>query len=173
MIRSRIKQQPLPPIAREDLLKEIAIARRSRNRRSASPVDDAIRQARRALNVDPDGTLDLLRNLLNRVERPSRSRVAVRDALSTRLQSSLRDSAAEVQRLKLRKQDQNTVAAQAQASLIRDQDANRSWKGGIAIPRLQEPHERRTLRRHKQMRSSTPWFRCRTRPGSRDTRSRR
>src|SRR5207248_141169 len=93
----------VPGIGREDLLKEHRDRQAVEEQKISQSVDDAIRQARRNLNSDPDGTLDLLRNLLNRVKDHPDLGAVMRDALSMRLQASLRDSAAEVQRLKMRK----------------------------------------------------------------------
>jgi hypothetical protein len=109
-------------IAQEDLLKEHRERQAIEEQKIASAVDDAIRQARGNLATDPDGTLDLLKNLLSRVKDHPDLGGRVRDALTTRLQTALRDSATDVQRLKLKKQDQNVAAAVSERNLTREQE---------------------------------------------------
>src|SRR5207302_1878241 len=83
---------------------------------------DAIRQARRNLANDPDGTLDLLKNLKGRVQDHPDLGAQVRDALVSSLQTALRESATDVQRLKLKKEGQQQAVAVAEKNLTKEQE---------------------------------------------------
>ena len=109
-------------IGPEDLLKEHRERQAVEEQKVRQAVEDTIQQARRSLKADPDGTLDALRNLLNRVKDHPDLGLQTRDALSTRLQEALRTSATDVQRIKLTKQDQIAAAAVTTQNLIREQE---------------------------------------------------
>ncbi|HZZ78015.1 MAG TPA: hypothetical protein VFE62_05835 [Gemmataceae bacterium] len=109
-------------IGPENLLKEARDRQAVEEQKVGQAVDEAIQQANRNLRADPDGTLDNLRNLLNRVKDHPDLGARVRDALSTRLQTSLRDSAIQVQRMKLNKQNEVQAAAVTQANIVREQE---------------------------------------------------
>src|SRR5207248_364877 len=63
-------KQPDPKVGLgpENLLKEHRDRQAIEEQKIANAVDDAIRQARRNLDADPEGTLDLLKNLRSRVQ---------------------------------------------------------------------------------------------------------
>jgi hypothetical protein len=111
-----------PVIAPENLLKEARDRLLIEEQKVTQAVEDAIRQANRDLKADPDGALDTLRNLLNRVKDHPELSAQVRDGLSSRLQTRLRDSAVQVQRMKLNKQNEIQAAAVTQSNIVREQE---------------------------------------------------
>ncbi len=72
-------------------------------------VEDALRQARRELNADPDGSLELLRNTLSRVTDHPDIGERVREALASRLQTALRETATQGRQIKLRIEERNRI----------------------------------------------------------------
>lgn len=74
-------------------------------------VEEALRQARRELNADPDGTLDLLRNTLSRVTDHPDIGARVREALASRLQTALNESSRQGRQIKQRLEEQNRILA--------------------------------------------------------------
>src|SRR5262249_42904875 len=113
---------PAPALAPQNLLQQHRDRQAIEEQKVTQLVDDTIRHAGRNWKIDPDGTLDHLRNLLHRVKDHGDLSAKVRDALVNRLQSSLRDSAAQIQAEKLRKKDQTQAVAQAQQNLSREQE---------------------------------------------------
>ncbi len=111
-----------PGIANENLLKEHRDRQAVEEQKIANSVEEAIRQARRGLDKDPDGTIDYLRNLLNRVKDHPDLGAPVRDALGARLQAALQVSNADVKVIKMKKQNQAEAVAQAQANLVKEQE---------------------------------------------------
>ncbi|MFO0865566.1 MAG: hypothetical protein U0744_13105 [Gemmataceae bacterium] len=85
-------------------------------------VDNVLSQARRELSLDPDGVLDILRNTLGRVNDHPDISDQVRRGLSARLEASLRDAAVQGRRYKLQREEQNSLVAQVQRELERDQN---------------------------------------------------
>jgi tetratricopeptide (TPR) repeat protein len=114
--------QKQPAIAPEDLLKEHRERQAVEEQKVKQAVDEAIRQARVNVRTAPDDTLEMLRNLFNRVKDHPDLGGLTRDAETARLQAALRTSAAEVQLIKLKKQDIIQAAAVAQQHLIREQE---------------------------------------------------
>ena len=114
--------KPEPGIGGENLIKEHRDRQAVEEQKIVTSVEDAIRQARRTLPLDPDGTLDNLRTLLNRVKDHPDLGGQIRDALATRLQTALRESAKDVQLIKLRKQELGQGAATVQANLTAEQE---------------------------------------------------
>jgi hypothetical protein len=111
-----------PGIAPEDLLKEHRNRLAVEEQKIANMVDDAIRMGRRNLASDPDGTLDLLRNLFLRVNDHPDLSAGTRDALTNRLQAALQTSAAEAKSIKMQKLEVTQAAAVATAALLKDQE---------------------------------------------------
>jgi hypothetical protein len=121
------KKQPaidpkLPLIAPENLLKEHRERQAVEEQKVNIAVQEAIRQARNSLKTDPDGTLDMLKNLLNRVKDHPDLGVQIRDGLSTQLQTALRNSAVDVKAIKMKKEEVIQAAAVAQQHLLREQE---------------------------------------------------
>ncbi|MBX9681153.1 MAG: hypothetical protein K2X38_20540, partial [Gemmataceae bacterium] len=85
-------------------------------------VDNVLAQARRGLALDPDNVLDLLRNTLSRVSDHPDISEQVRRGLSARLEASLRDASVQGRRYKLQREEQNSLVAQVQRELERDQN---------------------------------------------------
>ena len=77
-------------------------------------VEEALRQARRELSADPDGTVELLRNTLARVSDHPDIGERVREALASRLQTALRESATQGRQIKIRLEEQNRILATLQ-----------------------------------------------------------
>ena len=68
-------------------------------------VENTLTQARKELRNDPDGTLDFVRNMLARVkDHPDLSDV-IRNALTARLETALRDIAIDGRMIKLAKEE--------------------------------------------------------------------
>src|SRR5581483_1190383 len=80
-------------------------------------VDQALRQARRDLQEDPDSALELLRNTLVLVREHPDLGDRVREALISRLQTALRDVATQGRTVKLKKQEQQLIVAQIKKTL--------------------------------------------------------
>lgn len=78
-------------------------------------VEESLRQARRELNTNPEGTVEMLRNTLMRVQDHPDLGDRVREALASRLQTSLRESATQGKQIQLRQQEQQRILA-----MIRD-----------------------------------------------------
>ncbi len=72
-------------------------------------VEDALRAARRELNSDPDGTVEMLKNTLRRVEDHPEIGQRVRDTLAARLQTSLREASTLGRQIKLKIEEQNRI----------------------------------------------------------------
>jgi hypothetical protein len=109
-------------IGGENLIKEFRDRQAVEEQKFTQGVEDAIRRARRDLALDPDGNLDNLRTWLNRVKDHPDLGAQTRDALATRLQTALRDSAKDVQLIKIRKAAEAAGAAQVQANLTAEQE---------------------------------------------------
>ena len=138
-----------PGLGGEDLIKEQRDRQVVEEQKVANAVDDTIRQARRHLPADPDGMLDLLRGLLNRVKDHPDLGGRIRDALTARLQAALHNTAKDVLQIKLRKQDRtcnrpsqaapNDTAEQARRTFVERTEAQfRAYKGLMNIGRLEE-----------------------------------
>ena len=111
-----------PGIAPDDLLKENRNRLAIEEQKIANTVDDAIRMARRNLASDPDGTLDMLKNLYTRVNDHADLSRPTRKALASRLQAALAVSATEAKTLKIKRLEQNIAATVAQSNLIKEQE---------------------------------------------------
>jgi tetratricopeptide (TPR) repeat protein len=98
-------------VEREDLLQ----AQRDRiileEQRLSQLAEEALRQARRDLTETPEAALDVLRGALERVRENPDLREATRDALTARLQASLRATAAQARlgALRLQQRQHNTA----------------------------------------------------------------
>ena len=106
----------------EDLIKEHRDRQAVEEQKVSNAVDDAIAQARRTLALDPDGTLDLLRNLLNRVKDHPDLGGQIRDKLATRLQSAYGVAAKDAKGILDKKRELGNVAAVVQANMTADQE---------------------------------------------------
>ena len=98
-------KQPAPEKTKpDDLLKEHRDRLKIEEEKHTFLVDEVIRTAVKNLANDPDGALDGLKTVLNRVKDHPDLSAEVRDTLVTRLQSALRNAAALLQESKLKKQ---------------------------------------------------------------------
>jgi hypothetical protein len=109
-------------IGGDNLIKEFRDRQAVEEQKFTNGVQDAIRRARRDLANDPDGNLDNLRAWLNRTKDHPDLGAKIRDELTTMLQTALRDTAKDVQQIKLRKASENELAARVQSSLTAEQE---------------------------------------------------
>ena len=79
-------------------------------------VEESLRQARRELKANPDGTVEMLRNTLLRVKDHPDLGDRTRDGLASRLQTSLRESATQGRQIQMRQAEQNDILAVIQAT---------------------------------------------------------
>ena len=119
-----------PALAPENLIREHRERQAVEEQKINQLVDDTIRQARKTLTNDPDGTLEALKLLKERVKSHPDLGAQIRDGLSNRLENALRDSATEVMRSRLKKDDQNKAIAVAQANLTREQE-RKTWEDRV------------------------------------------
>ena len=143
-----VVKAPKDVLGPEDLIKEHRDRQAVEEQKVSNTVDDLIRQAQRRLRDDPDGTLEALRAMLNRVKDHPDLGGQVRDKLASRLQSAYGNAAKEVQVIKLRKQDEGKTASVVQANLTAEQERKtfvdrvesqfRVYKGLMNLGRFEE-----------------------------------
>lgn len=108
---------------RDDLLQAHRDLRIVQEQKWTEIVENVLRQSRRELQQDPDGTLDALRNILSRVQDNPDLGDRVRTGLSTRLSTALREAKSQITVLKVRKEQIERNVAVARNLLERQQQA--------------------------------------------------
>lgn len=106
---------------RDDLLQGHRDLRIVQEQKWTEIVENVLRQGRRELQQDPDGTLDALRNILSRVQDNPDLSDRVRTGLSTRLSTALREAKSQVTILRVRKDEIARNVQVAKTLLERDQ----------------------------------------------------
>jgi tetratricopeptide (TPR) repeat protein len=113
------RQEPLaPPVAPPDPLAEVRARQAVADQQATQVVNDAIRQARRLVETDPDGAHDLLKRTLDGVRNNPDISPRTRTALSDRLERSLQ--AIDLRGATVRRNQAEDLAARAAAANRRD-----------------------------------------------------
>src|SRR5262249_55464723 len=109
------EQVPAPkapaPVEREDLLQNQRDRVIIEEQAMAQRVEDALRQARRDFAGDPQEGLNILRQTLDRVSQHPDLSQRVREALSARLETALRDTTSQARVVALRRAESQQVQA--------------------------------------------------------------
>ncbi|MEI7688161.1 MAG: hypothetical protein WCL32_24415, partial [Planctomycetota bacterium] len=108
---------------RDDLLQAHRDLRIVQEQKWTEIVENVLRQGRRELQQDPDGTLDALRNILSRVQDNPDLSDRVRTGLATRLSTALRESKSQAMVLKVRKEEIARNVTVAKTLLEREQQS--------------------------------------------------
>jgi tetratricopeptide (TPR) repeat protein len=113
----------VPKVGRDDLLQ----AHRDRvlieEQKMTQTVEESLRQARADLGTDPDAALEVLRNALLRLRDHPDIGDRVRDVLSDRIQTALREVSSQGRAIKLKKEEQQRIVAVIKQN--RDNEAQR------------------------------------------------
>jgi tetratricopeptide (TPR) repeat protein len=147
-----LAQEPVPPPVEAAPLPDQLQQQRDRvlleEQRTTQLVEEAMRDARRELVLDPDGAVEMLRNTLVRVEDNLEIGDRVRDTLSARLQTALREASAQGRLIKLRQEQENRILASVRERQERDAERRtfedrqiqqfRRFKDAMARARFEE-----------------------------------
>jgi tetratricopeptide (TPR) repeat protein len=112
---------PAPPPAPGDLLRQQRQRQVIEEQRITQTVDDAIREARRQLQTDPEGARDSLKRILASVRDDVEISDTIRNALSNRLENTLRNVEIEGARVLREQADRLRLQAIAQERLQQQQ----------------------------------------------------